>query len=165
MDTDLHDDNQRAACGAMFAARIGSLRGEMLRVDAKTNTLLGMAGVLLAGAITIMGGGKIHGLAEIVGWAAVLCVGAAVVLLANAARPKLDGDFGFVAWSRHTTPAGLLADVLGDVPDGNTLLAPAEELLWLSKALMGKYRCIRSAVHLILAGLGVAAIAALLAAA
>jgi hypothetical protein len=141
-------------------AETATVRGELLRVDAKANSLLAIAGVLLAGGLTVLGSGKLPAPAAVIGWVAVTVVGAAVVLLAAAIRPNLGGDFGFVCWARMSGGRQVLDDLIGERSTVNPLERMAGDLHWLSRALHGKYVAIRRSVTLLVAGLGIGAAAA-----
>jgi hypothetical protein len=147
---------------SVLTAGLVTVRAEMLRVDSKANTLLGIAGVLLAIAITVMGGGKVSGLAAVAGWVSVVLIGAAVLPLAAAIRPKLDRQFGFVHWARQENAEQLL-ECMSRIAASDPLREQARELRWLSVALVRKFRNIRLAVNLMVVGLAVAAIAAVIA--
>lgn len=134
------------------------VRAELLRVDNKVNALLALAGVLLG--LAVIGAGNLHGLSFAAGCTATVLVLAAVVLLAWAMRPNLGGNFGFVFWARTSSAEQVLA-VAGGLP-ADLLLEQAQQLRWLSIALAGKYRRIRSAVTLLLAALGAGVVAAAL---
>ena len=142
-------------------AELADVRAELLRVDTKANSLLALAGVLLGGAVAVLGGSRnLPTAATAVAWTAVALVAAAVVLLAAAVRPRLDGDFSFVRWARYSGGQQLLDDLTGAGRTGDPLTDRADSLRWLSRALLGKYRSVRRAVSLLVAGLAVAALAA-----
>jgi len=143
-------------------AETATVRGELLRVDAKANSLLAIAGVLLAGALAWLGSGTLPAPGAVAGWAAVTVVGAAVVLLAGAIRPNLGGGFGFVRWARMTSGRQVLDDIIGEHTPVNPIERQANDLHWLSGALLGKYRAIRRSVTLLVAGLAIGAVAAAL---
>jgi len=144
-------------------AELASVRTELARVDAKTSTLLGLAGVLLGGGLAALGGAgrQLPLTAAVPAWLAAVAVGAAVVLLAVAVKPNLRGSFGFVRWCR-TTDAQQLLDDLADDGAGDPLAGAAGQLRWLSCALVAKYTAVRRAVTLLLVGLGGGALAAAL---
>ncbi len=142
-----------------LAAELATVRTELGRVDTKTNTLFAVCGVLLAGGINVIG--KLPTPAETVGWAAAALVLAAVILLLLAARPNLTGTFGFMAWAATRDGQGVL-DTLRR--DGATALdADADALHHLSVMLRAKYRAVQRVTTLLIAGLGLAAVATLIA--
>lgn len=134
------------------------VRGELLRVDAKANTLLALAGVLLG--LAVIGASKLQGLPFALGCLATALVLAAVVLLALAMMPNPGGGFGFVFYARTRTAQQVLA--VAEAVPANPLLDQAGELRWLSIAVASKYRRIRYAVALLLLALGVGVLAAAL---
>jgi hypothetical protein len=155
------DDAGRRRARATIDAGLPSVRAGLERVDAKANPLLAFAGVLLGAGLTVLGTGKLTGPAVIAGWVVVLLIGAAVVLLAAAVRPQLGGDFGFCRWARAAGGRELLDELTADTAT-DPLLDDTAELHWLSRALRTKYSQVRYAVHLTVAGLATAALAAAL---
>lgn len=148
----------QASVRARLAAELATVRTELGRVDAKTNTLFAVCGILLAGGINVIG--KLPAAAAVGGWTAAALVTAAVVLLLLAARPNLTGGFGFMAWAA-LDGQGVL-DTLRR--DGATALdSDADALHHLSVMLRAKYRAVQRAGTLLIAGLGAATIAAVLA--
>ena len=138
-----------------------TVRAELARVDAKTSTLLGLAGVLLGGGLAVLGSAS-HRLpvaAAVPAWTAAAAVGAAVVLLAVAVRPNLRGNFGFVRWCRSANAQALLAELTAETA-ADPLAGRAGQLRWLSVALLTKYTAVRRAVTLLVAGLGGGVVAA-----
>jgi Pycsar effector protein len=152
-------NSPQASVRARLAAELATVRTELGRVDAKTNTLFAVCGVLLAGGINVIG--KLTAAAAAAGWTATALVTAAVVLLLLAARPNLTGSFGFMAWAATRDGQGVL-DTLRR--DGATALdSDADALHHLSVMLRAKYRAVQRAGTLLITGLGAATIAAVLA--
>jgi hypothetical protein len=146
------------AVRARLAAELATVRAELVRVDAKTNTLFTVCGVLLAGGITVIG--KLPPDAAAAGWLATALVAAAVVLLLFAARPNLRGAFGFMVWAELRDGQGVL-DALRR--DGATAMdSDADALHHLAVMLRAKYRTVQRAGTLLIAGLNAAALAAVL---
>jgi len=152
---------ERARAESIVTAGLATVRAELLRVDSKANTLLGIAGVLLAIAVTVMGGGKVDGLAAVAGWVTVALIGAAVFPLAAAIRPKLDSKFGFVTWARQKSVEQML-ECVAQAAATDPIREQAAELRWLSATLVGKFRNISLAVNLMAAALTAAALAGVL---
>ena len=133
------------------------LSGELGRMDSKTSMMLGgsIAGVAFGVATLIQTHLPLP--AAMLGWLAVGLIAAAMAMLAVAARPQLDGEHGF---NRYAD-----AD-----PDDPALLAaetPSERaraLVWKARRARAGYRAVRTAIHLLLAALPTAAIAAVVAA-
>ena len=164
-----------SACGrgtvtAGLDAEIATVRAELARIDPKAGGYLQMAGVLLGAGLAVLGGAGASGYlpraALAAGAATAVVVLTAVVLLLLASRPRLGGDFGFVAYADADDAQGVLARVVaGDadqVPQF-TSLARARELWWLSRSVRAKYVAISRAVPLLLAGYAGAALTAALA--
>ena len=167
---DLKDRALRAGTATQLArpqsysrldGELRAVRAELLRVDTKANSLLALAGVLLGASVAVLVSSRnLPAAAAAVAWVAVGAVIAAVVLLAHAMRPNLSGDFGFVRWARMAGGRQLLDDLAATDRTGDPLLTRADELRWLARALLDKYVAVRHAVHLLVAGLTLAAIAA-----
>lgn len=148
-------------------AEIGIVRAELARVDPKAGHFLQVAGVLLGAGLAVLAGtgGRLGPLTLTAAAGTAVLVGAALVLLVLACRPRLDGAHGPLAYAdadpyevlaRHTTGGDDGQDV-----DELIALARARELCWLSRAVRAKYRAISRAVPLLLAGyLGAALTAA-----
>ncbi|MFI7074934.1 Pycsar system effector family protein [Micromonospora sediminicola] len=160
-----------AACGrgtvtAVLDVEIATVRAELARIDPKAGGYLQMAGVLLGAGLAVLGGagagGHLSPAALAAGAVTAVVVLAAVVLLLLASRPRLGGDFGFVAYADADTPTDVLARVAGDAEHvaQMTPLSRARELWWLSRATRAKYAAIARAVPLLLAGYAGAAVTA-----
>jgi Pycsar effector protein len=130
----------------------GDVRAELVRVDAKASTLLAVTGVALSAGLAILGRSRLPLLATISGWVATAAVAASVALLAIAIRPRLGGGSGFMHYAGATPQELLDAD----------LAVTAEQLIWMARLTRTKYRCLRWAVDLILAGLAATAATAIL---
>ena len=164
-----------SACGrgtvaAGLDAEIATVRAELARIDPKAGGYLQMAGMLLGAGLAVLGGAGVSGYlpraALAAGAVTAVMMLTAVVLLLLASRPRLGGDFGFVAYADADDAQGVLARVVaGDadqVPQF-TSLARARELWWLSRSVRAKYVAISRAVPLLLAGYAGAALTAALA--
>ncbi|NKE63714.1 hypothetical protein FXN61_46185 [Lentzea sp. PSKA42] len=146
-----HDETLKAA--------ENEVRDELRRTDTKATGLLGLFGAALAGVLALIASHP-GTLATVLLHLAALPIAAAIVLLLAVLRPMFLGatGHGFYRWAQfRTNPAELLADLTG--PD--VLVARAEMLAALSAAVVAKYRRIRIAVHLLLAGLALLALAVL----
>ncbi|WP_082171335.1 Pycsar system effector family protein [Micromonospora sp. RV43] len=164
-----------SACGrgtvtAALDAEVAGVRAELLRIDPKAGGYLQTAGVLLGAGLAVLGGagagGHLSPAALAAGAGTAVVVLAAVVLLLLASRPRLGGDFGFVAYADADTAHDVLARVAGGDTDQVAQMTPltrARELWWLSRATRAKYRAIARAVPLLLAGYAGAAVTAALA--
>lgn len=144
---------------ARVETALGEVRAELLRVDGKASTLLALAGVALSVGLAVLGRTRLPLPALLAAGLTVALLGAGVVLLAAAVRPKLAGDFGFVRYAN----AGDVQTLLGELTGRAALVDRASELHWMSVAVYGKYRHVHRAVTLLLAGLATAAATALLA--
>ncbi|WP_025620796.1 Pycsar system effector family protein [Salinispora cortesiana] len=138
-------------------AEITTVRAELARVDPKAGHFLQVAGVLLGAGLAVLAGtgDRLGPLALTAAAGTAVLVGAALVLLVLACRPRLDGgDFGFVAFADSDAYEILARYDDGDHQDVDELiaLARARELCWLSRAVRAKYAAISRAVPLLLAG-------------
>jgi hypothetical protein len=145
-----HDDAGRSV---VQTAAVETVRGELARVDAKAVLLLALAGGGLAVAATVLPGAAAPGAARAVGWAAAAACAAAVGLLLWAVRPALHSSPG--SWVEHARRAGRQ-----DRPTALRGWAYSDELAYLAAVALAKYRRVRAAVDLLLAGLVLAAAAA-----
>ncbi|MGY4900059.1 Pycsar system effector family protein [Micromonospora aurantiaca (nom. illeg.)] len=164
-----------SACGrgtvtAALDAEVAGVRAELHRVDPKASGFLQTAGVLLGAGLAVLGGagagGHLRPVALAAGAGTAAVVLAAVVLLLLATRPRLGGDFGFVAYADADTAHDVLARLAGGDADQVAQMTPltrARELRWLSRAVRAKYVAISRAVPLLLAGYAGAAVTAALA--
>lgn len=136
-------------------AEIGIVRAELARVDPKAGHFLQVAGVLLGAGLAVLAGtgGRLGPLALTAAAGTAVLVGAALVLLVLACRPRLDGAHGPLAYA-DADPYEVLARHRDDHQDVGELiaLARARELCWLSRAVRAKYQAISRAVPLLLAG-------------
>ncbi|SBT63078.1 hypothetical protein GA0070622_0018 [Micromonospora sediminicola] len=152
------------AVGELDAAITG-VRAELARVDPKANGYLQVAGVLLGAGLAVLAGAgdQLGPLALAAAAATAVVVGAALVLLVLACRPRLDGDHGPLAYADADPYDVLNRHAGGDVDqdvDELLALARARELCWLSRTTRAKYVAIRRAVPLLLAGYAGAALTA-----
>ncbi|WP_431887022.1 Pycsar system effector family protein [Micromonospora wenchangensis] len=143
-----------------FADALAEVLAEAVRVDAKASTLLTLAGTALTVGLAVLARADLPDAALFTGCVTVALIGAAVALLAGAVRPALDGNFGFVRYAA-TTPIDLVADATGSDEESSTGQR-AQQLVWLSRAVLTKYRRVRTAVDLLLTGLAGTAVTALL---
>lgn len=143
---------------ALTAAE-NEVRDELRRTDSKAIGLLGLFGAALAGVLALIAS-RPGTLATVLLHLAALPIAAAVVLLLAVLRPALPGatGHGFPRWACfRPDPAALLADLTAP----GVLIARAEVLAALSAAVVAKYWRIRTAVHLLPAGLALLALAVL----
>jgi len=140
-----------------FTDALTEVRAELVRVDTKASTLLTLAGTALTVGLAVLARAGLPGPALATGCVTVALIGAAVALLAGAVRPALGGNHGFVLYA-VTAPG----DLVTDGADMDTPAALSERLVWLSRAVLAKYRRVRTAVDLLLAGLAGTALTALL---
>ncbi|MEV0216495.1 Pycsar system effector family protein [Micromonospora sp. NPDC050695] len=164
-----------SACGrgtvtAALDAEVATVRAELARIDPKASGYLQMAGVLLGAGLAVLGGagagGHLPPSALRAGAVTAVVVLVAVALLLLASRPRLGGDFGFVAYADADTAQDVLARIAGGDADQVPQMTPltrARELWWLSRATRAKYNAIAHAVPLLLAGYVGAAVTAALA--
>ena len=151
---------ERAVVLVRMREAAGVVRGELSRVDAKAATLLALVGAALAVVASTLTGW--HGLAVpvlMVAWIGAGCLGVATVLLLAALRPRLAGNYGFVVYAK-TTPTALF-ERFANLAD----LDQAHEVVGLSTLALAKFRRLRYAVDLTLAGLVLLSGSAVLAAA
>ena len=137
------------------------VRDELRKADTKALGLLALFGATLAGVVAL-GKTDMSTPAAVVLHLAAAPIGAALVALLLTLRPNLAGHNGFLRWQayRHE-PAAIVTDLADDTTFAPTALA--EELVHLSLLAVAKYQRIRHAVHLLLAGLALLALAVLLA--
>ncbi|GAB3866708.1 hypothetical protein GCM10029963_79500 [Micromonospora andamanensis] len=155
---------------ASLDTEIATVRAELARIDPKASGYLQMAGVLLGAGLAVLGGagasGHLPRAALAAGAVTAVVVLTAVVLLLLASRPRLGGDFGFVAWADADDAQAVLTRLVAGDSDQvaqMTTLARARELWWLSRSVRAKYVAISRAVPLLLAGYAGAALTAALA--
>lgn len=150
--TDQHHEDR------LKAAEV-DVRDELCRTDTKATGLLGLFGATLAGVLALITS-QPGTAATILLHLAALPIAAAIVLLLAVLRPGLLhlATHGFPRWACfRDDPAALLADLTAP----GVLTARAEVLAALSAAVVAKYWRIRTAVHLLLAGLALLALAVL----
>ena len=160
------DPARRAAEDARLriTGELVTVRGELVRVDAKSNTLLAVCGIMLGAAVTFLGAkSDLPAAAAAVGWAAAAAVAVALVLLLLTVKPNLSGDFGFMRWAAASSGQDVLDAIAGDARPADADLDRADELHRLSVLLHGKYLAIRHACTLLVAGLAAGALTAVLA--
>lgn len=138
------------------------VRAELARVDTKASTLLTLAGTALTVGLAVLARAGLPSAAAFTGWVTVSVIGAAVAVLAAAVRPALRGDYGFMRYA-HTTAGDVMTE-FADAGQARRCAVDAHGLVWLSKATHRKYRRVRTAVDLLMAGLAGTAVTAVLAA-
>jgi hypothetical protein len=137
-----------------------NVRAELARVDSKAGTLLALSGTTLSIVLAVLARTHLPVAAAVAGWLTAALVGAAVAVLAAAIRPNLDGDHGFVHYSRITRAE--LSIEFAALDDWGRQAMLVDTLGQLSRAAYVKYRRVQVAVDLLLAGLvGIAVTAAL----
>ena len=160
---------QTEVTSSELGAAIAHARTELSRADAKAGTLLALAGTALTVLLALLARTSLPGLATTAGWLTAAVVATAVAHLALAIRPNLTGDHGVVRYARRDW-----ATVSNEFTRLDAVWIAraahesreAEALVALSRSAVTKYRRIRTAVDLLLAGLAgitlTAALAALL---
>lgn len=153
-----------------LGAALAHVRTELARADAKAGTLLALSGTALTVLLALLARTALPGFAVAAGWLTVAVVAAAVAHLALAIRPNLTGDHGPVRYARRSAAA--VREEIDAVDRGHWDAVCRQKdrdhdtLIVLSCSAVAKYRRVRIAVDLLLAGLvGVtltAALAALL---
>ncbi|MFI6820537.1 Pycsar system effector family protein [Micromonospora sp. NPDC050187] len=142
-----------------LTTELTTVRAELVRVDAKASTLLTIAGTALTVGLAVLARAGLPAPALAVGAVTVAMIGVAVGLLAYAVRPSLGGSHGLVRYAT-ALPGDLMTEAA--MPALDLAAYRAHELVWLSAATLAKYRRVRTAVDLLLAGLvGTAATAGL----
>lgn len=135
------------------------VRDELRRADAKATTLLSLVGAALAGVVALTGR-PLHVVTVVLLWCAAVPIGAAVVALLSAIRPRLTPARPVPGSWLHATQAGpraLLAACAEGHPDRSLLVA--RDVCVLAGLAVTKYRRIGHAVSLLLVGLAVIAAA------
>lgn len=143
-----------------FTARQAEVRAELVRVDSKASTLMAVAGAALTVGVAVLARTDLPGMASAAGVVTVGLVGAAVALLACAVRPSLGGNHGLVRYAT-ALPGDLMTE--STAPPLVATGEQARHLVWLSRAAVRKYRRVRAAVDLLVAGLVGTALTAVLA--
>ncbi|MDR3080971.1 MAG: DUF5706 domain-containing protein [Streptomyces sp.] len=138
---------------AKIDTAVTTLRGELARADSKASLLLALTGAALFGAVSAASNAHLPAAAEIVGMLGLAAVLAATVLLLLAVLPNLGGP-GWPRWPEMPPEQLHEALAAGARPEG------AQTLAALARR---KMRLIRHAVQCILAGVGLLALADLLA--
>lgn len=159
----LDDNTTEPATQDTLSARLADgltqVQDELRRADTKATALLGMFGAALAGALALTRTGP-SPVATVLLYLAVAPIAAAVVQLLLALRPRIGGTAGFTRWAHMVNdPTALLTDL--SLPTRYTTRVAALLLTDLSALAVTKYRLIRHAVHLLLAGLALLALAVL----
>ncbi|MEV0942461.1 Pycsar system effector family protein [Micromonospora wenchangensis] len=146
---------------AWFADRITEVRAELARADSKASTLMAVAGAAVTVGVAILARTDLPAPALAAGAATVALVGTAVALLAGAVRPCLSGGHGLVRYAT-AAPGDLMTEATA--PPLTAAAERAHHLVWLSRTAVRKYRRVRTAVDLLLAGMVGTALTSLLAA-
>lgn len=141
----------------LVAAELAAVDAQLGRVDTKASVLLGVAGAATTVAISALPTVAGAALATAVG--AVLAFAAATTALIVAVRPTLKAStrYGFVAYSQR----GALPQALAAAVDPDQCI---ERLIGMFKLVLGKYRRIRVAVDLLVAGLCLSVLTGIIAA-
>lgn len=141
---------------SLLSSELAAVRGELTRVDAKSATLAGLAGVGLAFLVTQTGHGPLA--ARLALAAAGTVLAAATELLLMVLRPRL-GSTGFRRYAAMA-PAEIRAlfaaavivngpdDRAGRLPSGLVDGIEADDLQVLSDIVNRKYRALRTSVDL-----------------
>ncbi|MEU4164539.1 Pycsar system effector family protein [Actinoplanes sp. NPDC026670] len=157
---------QTEASSALDAA-LTHVRAELGRADTKAGTLLALAGTALTVLLALLARTTLPGLAVAAGWLTAAVVATAAAHLALAIRPNLTGDHGIVRYARRdwaTVNNEFTRLDAAWIARAAHESRGAEALVALSRSAVAKYRRIRIAVDLLLAGLAGIALTAALAA-
>ncbi|WP_198154173.1 Pycsar system effector family protein [Catenuloplanes japonicus] len=142
------------------AAAAAEAREHHGRADAKSSTLLAMAGTALTLGLTVLARTDLPRAAAVCGWVTLVVIGVATWLLILAIRPDLRGNHGIVRYAAARSRAEVL-DALtaeADQPGG-----AVDVLRAASRTAVRKYRRQRLAVDLLTAGLAGVAVTVLVA--
>ena len=157
-ETDESDETVRPS--AALAAEITAVEAHLGRIDTKAGLLLGLTGAAATAVPVLTAGAHLPTLGTFAAMSADCTFVAAATLLALAIRPRLvmrsRRPHGFMRWAGAT-----INEILFDVDNAQYPRGQAARLADLSAAAVGKYRQIRIAVDLALAGLGWVAVTAL----
>ena len=136
---------------------------QLARIDTKAGLLLGLTGAASTAGPVVVTGAHLAAPAAVVAWLAVAAFVTAAAMLALAVRPMLG--------TRSQTPHGFARyagaepqQILAELDAGQAPAALAGRLSDLAATADAKYRRIRVAVDVVLAGIGCAVLAALVAA-
>jgi hypothetical protein len=144
-----------------LTTEITGVRDELRKADSKALGLLALFGAAMAGVVALTRT-EMSTAAAVLLHLAALPIGAALVALLLTVRPNLTGTNGFLRWAAyHYEPTAVVTDL--DTQPPATPTALATELVHISVLAVAKYRRIRLAVHLLLAGLVLLALAVLVA--
>jgi hypothetical protein len=138
-------------------------REHLARVDTKAGIVAALAGGGALGAVPTVAG--LPGAAAVAGWAAVATAGAAAAVGILAIRPRLSDRRWGLALHASTSldPADATAvDAYIDAVTADAA-AMAVEHAAVAALATGKYRLLRHSVHLLLAAIALAAVAAVVA--
>lgn len=157
------DDTTTPATQDALTARLDTgltqVQDELRRADTKATALLGLFGGALAGALALTRTEPSPAAAVLL-YLAAAPIATAVVQLLLALRPRIGVTTGFTRWALMVNdPTALLTDL--SLPTRNATRVAALRLTDLSALAVTKYRLIRRAVHLLLAGLALLALAVL----
>ncbi|AEW98311.1 Pycsar system effector family protein [Streptantibioticus cattleyicolor] len=137
-----------------IAAAAVAIQSDLARAEGKASLLLALAGAALAALVSVATSRRLPVPVAVPGYLGGAALLAAVVILLLAVRPDLKGT-GWTAWPRLS----------GDQLRGRLASGYEVELLRFMAALATrKFRLIRAAVDCVLVGLGLLALAAVLAA-
>jgi hypothetical protein len=149
---------------SVLQTRAESVRGEIARADTKAAALLSLSGTIL----TLLLGIQALRLPTIAAWtagASAVLIAAAAIVLALVLRPAFGartadatptaGWIGLVAASPDTVLRAVRAEASGQVDLGDH----AADLQYLARLAWCKYRRLRAAVHLLIGGLALTALA------
>ncbi|MFJ6664012.1 Pycsar system effector family protein [Streptomyces sp. NPDC091383] len=141
-----------AATGQSLMAAHAEVKSEISRTDGKTSLLLAFVGAVLAGAWSVGHGLHLTVSARVAGGAGMGLLLVATGLLLWSVRPHLSGRHGFPLWAT-LTPEQITDALSQDL---------AADIAGLSRLAVAKFRSLRRAVDLTLAGGALLVIAALL---
>lgn len=136
------------------------VRNELQRADAKATTLLSLIGATLAGIVALTGR-EMATVVSVAVWTSTVPIAGAVIMLLSAIRPRLGSSETPGTWlhAAQNGPEALLTP-----REVDQLEATAEHVAVLGATAVTKFRRISAAMVSVTCGLGVLALAGLLAA-
>jgi hypothetical protein len=146
-------------------AELATAETHLARADTKAEVLLTLTGAGATAGLAVLPAAHLPLSATVAGYVAVALLVAAAGILAVAVRPELSAGPGRRVYGvayYATLTAQTADDVLNEVDAGRRSTALADRLVALSALAVGKYRRIRLAVDVMLAGLVVAVVASVL---
>ncbi|RAJ58887.1 hypothetical protein K378_05121 [Streptomyces sp. Amel2xB2] len=146
-ESDRHREQER------IAATVTALQGDLARTEVKASLLLALTGAALVGLVSAAGDLELSVPATVAAALGAVALLAATVLLLIAVRPDLGGG-GWTSW-----PGLDDARLRAELTSGYRV----DHLRFMAQLATRKFRLIRAAVDCTLAGIGLFALAAVLA--